>query len=253
MASKRRDESMDVLIEEALKVRHEMFQALADNVRAYNAGLKQLDTGRDPRYKYRLHCYGINSIDPENPITREEFQEYCKDANTFYVQRWTRLCEGGQHEKVVKEIEMESKLKSSEALALVLAKILTSNEGLSCTQLPFPRDFNVARDHLKACDHLSENWKPARTYYHFPSQMKNGTQSEAFRLLSWSLQKLPDAEKETQVFQKCCKLMHNVSKDVRKRAQAKPDPLECKALSMLFRAKEAVQKGKVSSASEDLD
>jgi hypothetical protein len=250
MASKRRDKSMDVLIEEALKVRDEVHQAMADEIRASIAGLKQLDSSKESKHKYRLHCYGINSIDPENPITREEFQKYCKDANTFYVQRWRRMCEGGQHEKVVKEIEMESEFKSNEVLALMLAKILTSDEGLSWTQLPFPRDFRVPRDYLRACDRLSENWQLARTYYHFPSQMESGTHSEAFRLLFESLQQLSDTEKASQVFQKCRKLMHKVSKDVREHMQAKPDPLECKAISMLFRAEEAVQKGKFPLAYE---
>lgn len=210
-----------------------------DTVQEAFAG--RLDPDRKPtevESVYRLHCCGLNMLNPDQPLTSEEFEDLFNNADKFLRSRWIRMCEEEKYEKVVQEMEMECWTTSLETLALWFTICVTHQEGPYATGFPFPKSFRVPKKPLKACRHLMTSFQLAQSTYHYEGQNPANLHSEVFRqLVSILVNDLSAEERTSEVFQECRKLMHEVSKGVKKGTE--PDPLECKAMAMLFRAIEA--------------
>jgi hypothetical protein len=203
-------------------------------------------------YDPALYCSKVNSVDPKHPLTREECSELIRSPETFIRKRWTRLSDKGDYEKVFKEIDVLNKLMQNEGLAIVLANFLTSERPDIETGIPFPKDLKMAREPLKACDHLCESYQANRLTYrnHREPEYCAEIHSEAFRHVLRIMHGISGTKRRSRTYRFCQQLLHEVADGSIAEDGAgilsitDPDPVECRALALLFRANEFIQEGK---------
>jgi hypothetical protein len=213
MASKRRGKTIEVLVKEAVL---EQFQKEALNLQkllqvSAHAQISGQDVS-EMEDTYQLHCYGLNSIDPDHPLSKEEFKELLSEPGEYLGKRWKRLCEEGKSEQVIEELEMQSSMTGFEKLAQMLALCITS-AGPSQTSLPFPEGFRVEQNPLKAAHHLAANYKTAQVMYAHKENPDN-IHSEMIRLLFHVLEEVPKQQRNTETYKVCRKLMRDLSEGV---------------------------------------
>jgi hypothetical protein len=166
MVNKRTGKSIEVLVEEAKAFHDTALQIMAVQCKSGEISDKNI---LEHDVMYQLHCQGLNSIDPEHPLSKEDFKELKSHPGEFLYTRWKKLCAEGKPEQVIEELEMQSSLTGDEKLAQILALCIT-RAGPSEINIPFPDGFQVEQKSSEGCasssGELQDRATPVRAEEH---------------------------------------------------------------------------------------